>query len=128
MAEEAVVKKEREKKWYGPEGTRNTTGRPKADPDAPKVTRRSVRDKELMQLARKLRPHVSSAIGETVKILQNSGAADTNKLKAAAWLVGEYRKLITDIYEGEDTDESVSEMQPQNTPTFSLHVLKQEES
>jgi len=81
-----------------------------------------------MQLARKLRPHIASAVGTSIKIMNNEDALDSTRLKACAWLFGEYHKLIGEIYDGEDTDESVSEMQPQNTPTFSLHVLKQEES
>lgn len=124
MAEPA----EKKKGWNGPEGSRNTKGRPKNDDNVEKkkVSRREARSKELLQLARKLRPHVSGAIGEAVKILHKEGVADTTRIKTVAWIVGEYHKLIEDIYEGEDTDEDAPEMQPQvdNRPVFSLRVLE----
>lgn len=123
MAEPA----EKKKGWNGPEGSRNTKGRPKNDEDVEKkkVSRRTLRDKELMSLARRLRPHVSAAIGEAVKLLHKDGVADTTKLKTVAFLVTEYHKLVEDIYEGEEETEA-QEMQPQtdSRPVFSLRVLE----
>ncbi len=146
MSEAAVVQQETEKSsgWRGPEGSRNTAGRPKEE-DRKKVTRRSLRDKELMQLARKLRPHQSAAIMEAVRIMGNKEATDANKLKAVAFLSDTYRKLITEIYEGEPEDDSSgkteepTEIQPQvqveaspvapvkvvdNRPIFSLRMVE----
>ena len=135
MSEAAVVEEPQESSrksgWRGPEGSRNNAGRPKEE-DRKKVTRRSLRDKELMQLARKLRPHQSAAIMEAVRIMGNKEATDANKLKAVAFLSDTYRKLITEIYEGEpDGDEkgnvkdgdNPEEIQPQHKPVFSLHML-----
>ena len=135
MSEAAVVQQETEKSsgWRGPEGSRNTAGRPK-EGDRKKVTRRSLRDKELMQLARKLRPHQSAAIMEAVRIMGNKEATDANKLKAVAFLSDTYRKLINEIYEGDPEEDDKGqvpvedtpvEVQPQvdNRPLFSLHVL-----
>ena len=146
MSEAAVVQQETEKSsgWRGPEGSRNTAGRPKEE-DRKKVTRRSLRDKELMQLARKLRPHQSAAIMEAVRIMGNKEATDANKLKAVAFLSDTYRKLITEIYDGEPEDDSSgkgdepTEIQPQvqveappvapvkvvdNRPIFSLRMVE----
>lgn len=130
MSEAAVVQQEQEPEkssgWRGPEGSRNTAGRPKEE-DRKKVTRRSLRDKELMQLARKLRPHQSAAIMEAVRIMGNKEATDANKLKAVAFLSDTYRKLITEIYEGEpeeDTGNDPAEIQPQTpAPLFSLRMI-----
>ena len=131
MSEAAVVEESQESSrksgWRGPEGSINKAGRPKEE-DRKKVTRRSLRDKELMQLARKLRPHQSAAIMEAVRIMGNKEATDANKLKAVAFLSDTYRKLIVDIYEGEpeeDTGNDPAEIQPQSGPVFSLHVLPQ---
>lgn len=132
MSEVAVAEEPQESSrksgWRGPEGSRNNAGRPKEE-DRKKVTRRSLRDKELMQLARKLRPHQSAAIMEAVRIMGNKEATDANKLKAVAFLSDTYRKLITEIYEGEpeeDTGTDPAEIQPQdNKPVFSLHMLPQ---
>ena len=137
MSEVAVAEEpqgsSRKSGWRGPEGSINKAGRPKEE-DRKKVTRRSLRDKELMQLARKLRPHQSAAIMEAVRIMGNKEATDANKLKAVAFLSDTYRKLINEIYEGEpdgddkgqvSVEDTPVEVQPQvdNRPVFSLRVL-----
>lgn len=117
----------------------NIQGRPKDEDRKKKVTRRSLRDKELMQLARKLRPHQSAAIMEAVRIMGNKEATDANKLKAVAFLSDTYRKLLVDIYEGEPeednkgepvvAEEKPVEVQPQvdNRPFFSLRMVPEPE-
>ena len=137
MSEAAIVEEpeviNKKTGWRGPEGSINRQGRPKEE-DRKKVTRRSLRDKELMQLARKLRPHQSAAIMEAVRIMGNKEATDANKLKAVAFLSDTYRKLINEIYEGEPEEDDKGqvpvedtpvEVQPQvdNRPLFSLRVL-----
>ena len=137
MSEAAVAEKPQESGrksgWRGPEGSRNNAGRPKEE-DRKKVTRSSLRDKELMQLARKLRPHQSAAIMEAVRIMGNKEATDANKLKAVAFLSDTYRKLINEIYEGEPEEDDKGqvpvedtpvEVQPQvdNRPVFSLRMI-----
>ena len=138
MSEVAVAEEpqgsSRKSGWRGPEGSINKAGRPKEE-DRKKVTRRSLRDKELMQLARKLRPHQSAAIMEAVRIMGNKEATDANKLKAVAFLSDTYRKLISEIYEGEpdgddkgqvSVEDTPVEVQPQvdNRPVFSLRMVE----
>ena len=125
---EAAVKKTG---WRGPEGSRNDKGRPKKDEDE-KVTRRSVKDKELLALMRKFRPHVSSAVMTAVGIMQDESSADQNRLKASALIIKTYNDLILQAYEGEDEEgEVVQEVQPQvpvdNRPVFSLRMLPVQE-
>ena len=125
---EAAVKKSG---WRGPEGSRNDKGRPKKDEDE-KVTRRSVKDKELLALMRKFRPHVSSAVMTAVGIMQDESSADQNRLKASALIIKTYNDLILQAYEGEDEEgEVVQEVQPQvpvdNRPVFSLKIINNEE-
>lgn len=122
---EAAVKKSG---WRGPEGSRNDKGRPKKDEDE-KVTRRSVKDKELLALMRKFRPHVSSAVMTAVGIMQDESSADQNRLKASALIIKTYNDLILQAYEGEDEEgEVVQEVQPQvpvdNRPVFSLRIVE----
>ncbi len=122
---EAAVKKTG---WRGPEGSRNDKGRPKKDEDE-KVTRRSVKDKELLALMRKFRPHVSSAVMTAVGIMQDESSADQNRLKASALIIKTYNDLILQAYEGEDEEgEVVQEVQPQvpvdNRPVFSLRIVE----
>lgn len=123
MSETAVKKSG----WRGPEGSRNNNGRPKKDEDE-KVTRRSVKDKELLALMRKFRPHVSTAVMTAVGIMQDESSADQNRLKASALIIKTYNDLIIQTYEGEDEEgEVVQEVQPQipvdTRPIFSLRML-----
>jgi len=112
-----------------PDSNINRNGRPK-DPEKKKITRRSMKDKELIQLVRKLRPHVSQAIMTAVKIMGDEEASHTNQLKAAAFLFVQHANLISEAYGGEENPEEVDpdEVQPQNnTPVFSLKVVDKKE-
>lgn len=106
----------------------NTKGRPTNKDKPKKTSRRSARDKELLQLARKLKPHISAAIMAAVGVIGDKDASDANKIKAAAFLVDTHRKVLIDLYEGEPTeneDEVPEEVQPQNQgAVFSLKVIE----
>ena len=109
----------------------NVNGRPKVD-KTKKLTRREIKEKEFLSLARKIRPHVAASIAAAVGIIKAGGSTDTNKLKAAAFLVTEYQKLIKETYsmEGDsDTEESVpEEVQGKSTATvFSLKMVGDED-
>lgn len=98
-------------------------GRPKNSDKKEPVTRRSIRDKELLQLVRKLKPNIAAAIKSAVDIMGDAESTDTNKLKAAAFLFVQYKELLKDLYEGEedpDKDAAPEEVQPQQQ---SCHVL-----
>jgi hypothetical protein len=97
----------------------NTKGRIKSDR---LLTGRELRQRELLSLVRKIKPHVSLAITEAVKILGNKEAADANKLKAAVIILDQFKGLVKDIYDVED-DTSTEEIQ-QNGPVFSLTMIR----
>ncbi len=111
----------------------SSTGRPPKDSeDSKKLTRRSLKDKELMALTRKLKPHISSSIMAAANIISNKDSADANKLRAAAFLVNEYHKLIIEIYDGEEPSENEDqpeEIQPQTekATVFSLKMINTED-
>ena len=86
----------------------NTRGRPK---ETHTVSRREQKEKELLALARKLKPHLAAAVEAVSGIMRSDKATDGNKLKASALFMAEYRKLMLDVYEGEgeDGDESTPE-------------------
>lgn len=98
----------------------NRDGRP-VKGDA-KPTKRELRERELLMLLRKIRPHVADSIMEASKIMKNEIASDQNKLKACTILLDAYRKLTLDLYDGNDEEEG-TEIQQQNSPTFSLKVI-----
>lgn len=103
----------------------NANGRPDRLPDRP-LTNRELREKEMMLLLRKIKPHVSDAIMQAAKIMKSDISADTNKLKAATLLLQQYRELVKERYsEAYDMDVS-EEIQQQNSPVFSLRLLEGE--
>lgn len=103
----------------------NPNGRPKKDKDAEKVTNRELKERELLMLLRKIKPHVAEAIFQAAKIMKNEEAAHQNQLKAAALLLENYRKLSLDLYAGEDiAEEEGKEIQQVNAPVFSLKVIE----
>lgn len=113
----------------GVKDSRIAPGRPPKDKTAPeKVTRRSLRDRELIQLARKLKPHVALSITTAVKVMGNDEAKDGDKLRAGAFLFAQYRELISEIYEGDADSESTEnpeEVQPKKDESvvFSLKMI-----
>lgn len=105
----------------------NTAGRPRRDKLLDKPTNRELKERELLMLLRKIKPHVAEAIFQAAKIMKNEEAAHQNQLKAAALLLDHYRKLSIDLYGGEDTaEEEGTEIQQKNAPVFSLKVINED--
>lgn len=101
----------------------NKNGRPKGS--GKKLNRGEIRDKELIALLRKVKPHLAKSYMEVAKILNKEEASDQNKLKAAAFFDSIYRQMINDVYDVENVNE-VEEVQPQNPGVLlSLTVVDQ---
>jgi len=49
-----------------------------------------------------------------------------SQLKAATILLDNYRRLVLDLYDGEDDAEAGVEIQQNNAPVFSLRVVNEE--
>lgn len=97
--------------------------------DEKTITRREAKDKELLSLARKLKPHLALGLKESVKILENAESADANKIRVTAFLYKTYHEILDDVYaptredEPQDEKPEVQEVQPDNRPVFSLRML-----
>jgi hypothetical protein len=89
-------------------------------------TRREIKEQELLSLLRKIKPHIADSVMTASKIMKNNDSADANKLKSAALLIGLYKDLLKDAYEGGDEDSEGTEVQP-NAPSFSLTMIKPSE-
>lgn len=106
----------------------NRNGRPLKG-DEKTITRREAKDKELLSLARKLKPHLALGLKESVKILENAESADANKIRVTAFLYKTYHEILDDVYaptredEPQDEKPEVQEVQPDNRPVFSLRML-----
>ncbi len=110
-------------------------GRPAKDPTK-KVTRRSLRQKEFLSYARKLRPHVAKALMTAVKMLDDPKASDTIKMKAADLILSESRIAVKEAFPDDNDmelqDLGLGEEEPEgiqphdNRPVFSLKIVGKE--
>ena len=93
------------------------------------LTKREIKDRELLSLARKVKPLMAEAIGVCAKVMRDGGASHASQLKASALLTSVYQQLIRDLYDGkDDTDEDQPspEIQEQK-PIFSLTMVQSPE-
>lgn len=101
----------------------------KVGPREPKkMTKRAIKDRELLTVLRKIKPHVSDAIMTAAKMLGDPKASENGKLRAAVILLDNYKSMMNSLYDGKDEDQEGTEVQPQEdkTPVFSLKVVNQE--
>lgn len=101
----------------------NTKGRIKS---ADKLTNRQLRERELLSLLRKLKPHVSDSIMTAADIMNNKEASHQNKLKAAVILLDNYQKMVMELYDSDYDEEEGEEVQQSSAPLFSLKVINGE--
>jgi Family of unknown function (DUF5681) len=105
----------------------NPNGRPKKESIFDKPTNRELKERELVMLLRKIKPHVAEAIMQAANIMKNEEASHQNQLKAATILLDNYRRLTLDMYDGEEqADEAGTEVQQNNAAVFSLKVVNEE--
>ena len=93
-----------------------------------KTTKRAIKDRELLGVLRKIKPHVSDAILVAAKMLGDPKASENGKLRAAVILLDNYKSMMNTLYDGKDVDEEGTEVQPQQdkSPVFSLRVVGDE--
>ena len=109
----------------------NTRGRP-LKKDEKTLTRREAKDKEMLTLARKLKPGAQVALKEALKILNNDKASEAAKLKAAEIYLKYFHLTVDKLYQPSGADElpeeemTIQDVQPDNRPVFSLKVLNTE--
>lgn len=106
----------------------NTRGRP-LKKDEKTLTRREAKDKEMLTLARKLKPGAQVALKEALKILNNDKASEAAKLKAAEIYLKYFHLTVDKLYAASGADEipesetKVEDVQPDNRPVFSLRMI-----
>jgi hypothetical protein len=103
----------------------NTKGNPNFGKDyiKPKFSNRELREREFMNLLRKLKPHVAEAIMAAVNIMKNKEAAHANQLKAATIILDQYKQTMQQVYDKDYDEDGAEEIQQQSTPLFSLKVV-----
>ena len=111
----------------------NTRGRP-LKKDEKTLTRREAKDKEMLTLARKLKPGAQITLKEALKILNNDKASEAAKLKAAEIYLKYFHLTVDKLYAASGADEipesetKVEDVQPDNRPIFSLRMLPDPET
>ena len=114
-----------------PDKNVNRKGRP-LKKDEKTLTRREAKDKEMLTLARKLKPGAQVALKEALKILNNDKASEAAKLKAAEIYLKYFHLTVNTLYAPSAADEipesetKVEDVQPDNRPVFSLKILNAE--
>ena len=109
----------------------NKLGRP-LKKDEKTLTRREAKDKEMLTLARKLKPGAQVALKEALKILNNDKASEAAKLKAAEIYLKYFTLTMDKLYAPSAADElpeeqmKVEDVQPDGRPVFSLKILNTE--
>ena len=106
----------------------NKRGRPLKG-DEKTLTRREAKDKEMLTLARKLKPGAQVALKEALKILNDPKASEAGKLKAADIYLKYFQLTMDKLYAASGADElpegemTIQDVQPQHKPAFSLHMI-----
>jgi len=129
QANEVVEEKPKKKTGFrGGDSAINRAGRRPGIKNS-KPTNRELRERELLMLLRKIKPHVADSVMQAARIMKNEEASHQNQLKAATILLDAYRKLTLDLYDGEDPEEEGTEIQQNNSPTalFSLKMVEPKE-
>jgi hypothetical protein len=111
----------------------NAKGRPLKS-DQKTLTRREAKDKEMLTLARKLKPGAQVALKEALRILNDEKASESGKLKAAEIYLKYFQLTIDKLYAPSAADElpeeetKVEDVQPQqNQPILSMRIIEKKE-
>lgn len=102
-------------KYAGNRSKKNADGKP--------LTNRALRERELMSLLRKIRPHMADAIMTAVKVMKSPEAADNSKLKAATIILQQYKDTMMEVYDKDYDEAEGEEIQQDNSPVFSLKIV-----
>ena len=113
------------KSWVRGGPSPNPSGRIPNSERENKPTNRELKERELLMLLRKIKPHVAEAIMSAAKIMKNEEASHQNQLKAATILLDNYRRLTLDLYDGDEEklEQEGTEVQQNNAPILSLRIV-----
>jgi len=110
----------------------NPNGRPSKDKiaarEASDKTNRELRERALLELARKFKPSVAPAMKTILQIMGDDKASEAGKLKAAALVIQTYNSLVKDLYDYRYDEEKAEEVQQTDkAPVFSLKMVNKDE-
>jgi len=93
------------------------------NPNKKGKTRRELVQGELMSLLRRFRPHLTDAIRQSTRILNDTQAADSNVLRASALILQTHQSLLKDLnaLSEDDPQETVESLR--EAPKFQLTMV-----
>jgi hypothetical protein len=101
----------------------NSKGRPQT-----KLTNRQLREREMLALLRKLKPHVAEAIATAAKIMRQPDMPAQHQLRAATILLDNYKQMVGDLFDKSYDEDTGEEVQVSNKPLFSMQIVNAEGS
>jgi hypothetical protein len=87
------------------------------------LTNRELREKTLLSLARKVKPHMAKALKTMIMLLEDNATPANVRFQASKWIMEFNRSLSVELYQEKYDDEKGEEIQKDSTPSFSLHVI-----
>ena len=90
------------------------------------VSKEEIREKELKQILRRLKPLVAKAIIQAEKILESESSSEQSRMRAIALIMTEYPKLLNDLYKETSNgkqDNGVDKDELEDAPIVSFKVL-----
>lgn len=92
-----------------------------------KLTRREMREQELILVLRKLKPQVGQAIETAVRIMGDGAAKHSDQLKAATVILENYKEIMNQAYSKEHDEDEADAIPVDDVPIFSLKVIGKED-
>lgn len=87
------------------------------------LTNRELREKTLLSLARKFKPHLARALKTMIGLVENPDTPAATKYQASKFIIEFYKSLGEAIYKDRYDDEGGEEIQTESAPVFSLTVI-----
>lgn len=87
------------------------------------LTNRELREKTLLSLARKVKPHLAKALKTMIGLMEDESAPANVRYQASKFVIEFNRSLSVELYQEKYDDEKGEEVQKDSAPSFSLHVI-----
>lgn len=87
------------------------------------LTNRELREKTLLSLARKVKPHLAKALKTMITLLEDKDTPANVRFQASKWIMEFNRSLSVELYQEKYDNEKGEEVQKDSAPVFSLHVI-----
>lgn len=92
------------------------------------LTNRELREKTLLSLARKFKPHLAKALKRMINLVENENTPPATQYQAAKFVIEFHKDLVGDLYKDKYDGEVGQEIQTESAPVFSLRMVENTKS